>query len=81
MNIFNRITKGFTVTFIYQLYLTNRYLMKLQPGFDLEFHVPLASRASEVVTQLALPAKYWPDFYFRKRHAKMQNILDFCVSG
>ena len=31
-------------------------------GFDLGFHFQPASRASEVVTLLALPAIDWPDF-------------------
>ena len=45
------------------------------PGFDLGFHFQLASSASEVVTQLALPAIYWPDFFSLQKHTqKMHNI-------
>ena len=63
-----------------QLYRVARFVSVVsyvQAGFDLGFHFLLASRASEVVTQLAL---HLARFFSPKAHVKMHNILDFCIS-
>ena len=56
-----------------------RTYTKIQAGFDLGFHFPMASRASGVLTQLAQLAIYWtgPTFFNLQNTCKnaQHNIL------